>query len=181
MGTVQHRIIIGRSREVRGPDALERGFAGIIIAVAMVMAIWFGLRLIAMTQAIEAVSLASGPQINAVLYRAEHGRWPSPGDRNIVAADNHGAYVRRLMLGAGGVVTAQMSLGPARGMLAVHGAGVRGSISGLLSFRPELLGSQDAPSISFLCGYAKPLAGAFDGGADNPTSLPPKYLPPFCR
>jgi len=181
MGVVKHQITIGRTREVRGPDALERGFAGMIIAVAMVIAVWFGVQLIQMTQTLDAVSVAGGPQINAIIYHAEHGRWPSPGNRDIVAADSNGNYVEHLALGEGGVITAELTLGPAQRVLTGRGARLPSSIHGFLSFRPELLGSKDAPSISFLCGYAKPVAGAIETTTANQTTLPRKYLPPFCR
>jgi hypothetical protein len=181
MGVVKHQITIGRTREVRGPDALEQGFAGVIVAVAMVIAGWFGIQLIHMTQTLDAVSVAGGPQINAIIYHAEHGRWPSPGYRDIVAAHSNGNYVEHLALGEGGVITAELTLGPAQGGLSGRGARLPNSIHGFLSFRPELLGSKDAPSISFLCGYAKPVAGAIETTAAGQTTLPREYLPPFCR
>ncbi|WP_276967265.1 hypothetical protein [Metallibacterium scheffleri] len=181
MGGVKHQITIGRTREVRGPDALEQGFAGMVIAVAMVIAVWFGIQLAQMTQTLDAVSVAGGPQINAVIYHAVHGRWPSSRNRDIVAADSNGNYVEHLALGEGGVITAELRLGPALGVLTGHGARLPSSIHGFLSFRPELLGSKDAPSISFLCGYAKPVAGAIETTTANRTTLPKKYLPPFCR
>jgi hypothetical protein len=181
MGVVRHQITIGRTREVRGPDALEQGFAGVIVAVAMVIAGWFGIQLIHMTQTLNAVSLASLPQINAVMYHTVHGHWLSPGNQHIVAADSNGSYVKHLALGEGGVITAEMILGPVQGVLTGRGARVPSSLHGFLSFRPELLGSEDAPAISFLCGYAKPVAGAVETAASNRTTLPRKYLPPFCR
>lgn|SRR5574337_130751 len=181
MGKVQHRITIGRTREVRGPDALERGAVGMIIAVVMVIAVWFGMQLVHMTQTLDAVTLASGAQISAVIYHAEHGRWPAADERNIVAADSHGSYVKHLTLGEGGVITAELALSPAQGIPSRLDADVLGNAHGFLSFRPELLGSTDAPSILFLCGYAKPVVGAIGTAAANRTTLPRKYLPPFCR
>lgn len=181
MGVVQHRIVIGRSREVRGPDALERGFAGLIIAAAMVIAVWFGIQLVQMTQTLDAVSLAGGPQINAVLYHAVRGRWPSAGNQDIIAANGQGSYVEHLTLGEGGVITAELMLGPAQGVLTGRGARLPSSMQGFLSFRPELLGSKDEPVMTFLCGYAKPVAGAVETAAANRTTLPRRYLPPLCR
>jgi hypothetical protein len=181
MGVVKHRITIGRTREVRGPDALEGGFAGMIIAVAMVIAVWLGIQLVQMTQTLDAVSVTGGSQINAIIYHAERGRWPSPGYRDIVAVHSNGNYVEHLALGEGGVITAELTLGPSQGVLSGRGARLPNSIHGFLSFRPELLGSKDAPSISFLCGYAKPVTGAIETTAAGQTTLPRKYLPPFCR
>lgn len=180
MGAVRYRITIGRSREVRGPDALERGFAGMIIAVALLIAVGFGIRLIQMTQTLDAVSIVRGAQINAIVYHAEYGRWPVPGDRNIVATATHGAYVEHLTLGDGGVITAELTLAP-RAILGGGAASGPDRVHGLLSFRPELLGSKDAPGISFLCGYATRDAGAIDRAGANQTTLPRKYLPPSCR
>ncbi|HZX72323.1 MAG TPA: hypothetical protein VFE77_16070 [Rhodanobacter sp.] len=181
MGVVLHRITIGRTREVRGPDAFEQGVAGVIVAVVTAFAGWFGVQLVHMTQTLDAVTFARGAQINAVIYHAVQGRWPSPGDRNVVAADSHGDYVTHLALGEGGVITAELTLGPVPVILTRGFGPVSGSAHGFLSFRPELLGSKDAPSISFLCGYAKPVAGAIESSAVNQTTLPRKYLPPFCR
>ena len=181
MGVGPHRITIGRTREVRGPDALEGGFAGMIIAAAMVVAVWFGIHLVQMTQTLDAVSVAEGPQINAIIFYAEHGRWPSPGNRDIVAADSKGMYVEHLALGDGGVITAELALGPAQGVLTGHGTRLPSNIHGFLSLRPELLGSKNAPSISFLCGYAKPVVGAIKTTAASLTTLPRRDLPPSCR
>ena len=181
MRVSQHRISIGHTREVRGPDALEVGFAGMIIAVAMAVAVFFGIQLAQMTQTLDAVSVVEGPQFNAVIYYAEHGRWPSPGSQAIVAADGEGIYAKHLALSDGGVITAELTLDPAQGVLTGHGARLPSSIHGFLSFRPELLGSKDAPSISFLCGYAKPVEGAIETTAANRTTLPRRDLPPSCR
>ncbi len=180
MGVVRHRVTIGRSREVRGPDALERGFASMIIAVAMVIAVGFGVRLIQMTQTLDAVSIVRGAQINAIVHHAEYGRWPSPGDRHIAAAHTHGSYVEHLALGDGGVITAELTLAP-RAILGGGAASGPDRVHGLLSFRPELLGSKDAPGISFLCGYATRDAGAIGSTGANQTTLPRKFLPPYCR
>jgi hypothetical protein len=151
-----------------------------IIAVAMVVAVGFGDRLIQMTQTLDAVSIVRGVQINAIVYHAEYGRWPSPDDRHIAAAHTHGSYVQHLALGDGGVITAELTLSP-RAILGGGAASGPGSLRGFLSFRPELLGSKDAPGISFLCGYAKRDAGAVGSTAANQTTLPRRYLPPYCR
>ena len=160
---------------------MERGFAGIIVAVAMALAVWFGIQLMQMTQALDAVSIASGPQINAVVYHAEHGRWPSPGNQDIASAETNGTYVNHLVLDEGGVIIADLTLGPVQGFMADRADHVSGGFHGFLSLRPELLGSKDAPTIAFLCGYAKPVAGAIATTPANRTSLPRKFLPPFCR
>lgn len=181
MGATLHRIVIGRAREVRGPDALECGAVGLIVVVVMVIAMGFGVRAMLMAQSVDAVSFARGAQINAVVYYAEHGRWPAAGSRDIVGAHGRGSFSGQLTLDGDGVVTAELALGGIRAVPDGNGIRASGKLQGLLSFRPELLGSSDAPSISFLCGYAKPVAGGAAAGAVNRTSMPPEYLPPFCR
>lgn len=181
MGTMLHRITIGRTREVRGPDALERGAVGLIVVVVMAVAMWFGVRLMLMAQTLDAVSVARGAQVNAVVYHAEHGRWPTPDSQGIIGADLHGSFFKHLTLGEGGVITAELTLGSTPAVTAADDVHAPSDLQGLLSFRPELLGSKDAPSISFLCGYAKPTAGALAAGTGGRTTVPRKYLPPFCR
>ena len=169
MGGILHRVVIGRTREVRGPDALERFAAGVTVAVVVAIAAGYGARSMLMAQTLDALSMARFQQINAVVYRAEHGRWPPPASPTEVGHSR----VTHVVQGGGGVITAELALGST--------AGAPGSVHGFLSFRPELLGSKEAPAISFLCGYAKPVAGAVEGGAADRTSIPRKYLPPFCR
>lgn len=181
MGVMLHRITIGRTREVRGPDALEGSVVGVIVVVVMAIAMWFGVRLVLMAQTLDAVSVVRGAQVNAVVYHAEHGRWPAPGSRDIIGADPHGSFFKHLTLDEGGVITAELTLDPTRAGAVGSGVRVPGNLQGFLSFRPELLGSRDAPSISFLCGYAKPIAEVVETGAVDRTSMPGEYLPPFCR
>ena len=181
MGVARHRTVIGRTREVRGPDALEGGFAGIVIAVATAIAGWYGIQLMQMSQALDAVTVVRAAQINAIVYHAVHGRWPSPRNLHIVPADSRGKYVKQLVLGEGGSFSAELRLDTRPVILAGLGLREWRSTHGFLSFRPELLGSKDAPSVSFLCGYAKPVAGALNTGVENRTTLPRNSLPPFCR
>lgn len=181
MGARLHRIVIGRSREVRGPDALESAVVGVIVVVVMMVAMEFGVRATLMAQTLDAVSFARGAQVNAVIYYAEHGRWPAPGSPDIVGADGRGSFFEQLTLDEGGAMTAELALGGIRAVPDGNGIRASGKLRGSLSFRPELLGARDAPSISFLCGYAKPMAGAVAAGAVNRTSMSPDYLPPFCR
>jgi hypothetical protein len=184
MGSTQtlHRVTIGRTREVRGPDGLERGVVGIIIAAVAAIAVWFGVQLVCTTQTLDAISLASGAEINAITYRAVHGRWPPAGTPDIIATGTRSHYVKRLALSRDGVITGEVTLGPVQGIMTRPGGRVTGTtIHGLLSFRPELLGSHDAPSIVFLCGYARPVADPAGVSGANRTTLPRQYLPPFCR
>lgn len=160
---------------------MELAFAGLVGAVVSVIAVWSGVQLVQMTQALDAVSLASGPQTDAVLYHAVYGRWPSPGDPGIAAADGRGTFVKRMALHEDGVLTAELVLGPRTRIWTSHGADAPGRTHGFLSFRPELLGSSDAPSIVFLCGDAEPVAGAIGPIAASRTTIPREYLPPFCR
>ncbi|HEU4669204.1 MAG TPA: hypothetical protein VFR91_00730 [Dyella sp.] len=160
---------------------MELGFAGLTISLASVIAVWFGAQLIQMTETLDALSVATGPQTEAIVYRAVHGRWPSPGDARVVSSVNSGTYAQHLSLEEGGVITADMRLGHTTWSATGVGLRVRGGSRGLLSFRPELLGSTDVPSVSYLCGYARPTAGAVEVAAANRTTLPRNHLPPYCR
>ena len=183
MGRLQplYRITIGRSRELRGPDSMERGVVGVIIAIIVIMAMWFGARLIPMVKTLDAVSLASGPAYNEIIYRAVHGRWPPAGNPTIIAGNNRGSYVSNLTLGKDGVLTAQLAIGAVPAFETASSATDAKAIHGALSFRPELLGSRDAPTMTFLCGYAQPVVGPAATSGTNMTTLDKQILPPFCR
>ena len=176
-----HQVTIGRSREVRGPDAMESGIVGVIIAGVMVVAVWFGMRLIPTVQTLDAVSLASGPAYNEIIYHAVHGRWPPADDPTIIAGNHQGSYVSNLTLGKDGVITAQLAIGAVAAFETASSATDPKTIHGALSFRPELLGSRDAPAISFLCGYARSVVDPAATSANNLTTLDEQVLPPFCR
>lgn len=183
MGRVRplHRVTIGRSREVRGPDGLERGFVGIVITVLMAMGVWFGMQLVHITQTLDAITLASGPETNEVIYYAVHGRWPSPDNPYMIAGNDKGRYTNSLTLDEGGIITAKLALRPISLIGTTPSDTGAGTLHGSLSFRPELLGARDAPTISFLCGYAKPAASAAATIGVNRTTLDKQFLPPFCR
>ena len=183
MGQLQplHQVSVGRSREVRGPDGMEMGIAVVIVAIVISMATWFGMRLIPMVQTLDAVSLASGPACNEIIYHAVHGRWPPSGDPTMIAGNNKGLFVNQLALGVDGVITARLTIGAAQAIRAGPSAAGTNSIRGSLSFRPELLGSRDAPTITFICGYAQPVVGSAATSRTNLTTLDVQVLPPFCR
>ncbi|CAM5340365.1 hypothetical protein [Rhodanobacter lindaniclasticus] len=181
MGAIRYRTTIGRTREVRGPDALELAIAGMIVAVVATIAAGFGGRLMLIAQTLDAISLVRAAQVNAMVYRAEQGRWPSAGAPDILGDARAGSHVEELTLEDGGVVTVQLRLGRALPVGEHGGVAGAGGLQGRLSFRPELLGSRDAPVVSFLCGYAMPIDGTVATDAVNRTTLPEKYLPPFCR
>ncbi|MEO9080294.1 MAG: hypothetical protein ABI268_13425 [Rhodanobacter sp.] len=152
-----------------------------IIAVVMSMALWFGMRVMPMVQTLDPVSLASGPIYNEIIYHAVHGRWPSAGDPTIVAGSNKSTYVKNFTLDGNGVVTAHVALGAIPGFGSASSAAAANTIHGSLSFRPELLGSRDAPTVTFLCGYAQPVADPVATIGSNRTTLDKRVLPPFCR
>lgn len=176
-----HPLSVGRSRQVRGPDALELGFAGLTITAVTLLALTFAVRLTRMVEVLDAVSVASGAQADAVVHRAVHGRWPAPGDAGVVSPDLHGSYAWRLTLEDGGVVTADLRLG--RAVFDADGSGlhVENGVRGRLSFRPVLLGADDSPTLTYLCGYARPPAGVVAAPGADRTTLPRTLLPPFCR
>lgn len=178
MGALKHRIARGRTCDVCGPDAIEMAFVGMTVSVVSVIGVWFGAHTVYMAKTLDAVSAASGPQTEAVIYYAEHGRWPSPGDQDIVTSEHTGTYFKNLAVGGAGVITAELEFGPAPALLVKRGAGLQ---HGRLSFQPELLGSRDSPSIAYRCGYAAPTPGAVGVAAGDGTTLPRRYLPPFCR
>jgi hypothetical protein len=176
-----HPLSVGRSCQLRGPDALELGFAGLTVTAVTLLALSFAVRLTHMVEVLDAVSVVSGAQTDAVVHRAVHGRWPAPGDVGVVSPDADGFYTQHLTLGDGGVVTADLRLG--RAVLNADGLGlhVEGGVRGRLSFRPVLFGAEDAPTLTYLCGYARPPAGAVAAPAADRTTLPRNLLPPFCR
>jgi hypothetical protein len=176
-----HRVTIGRSREVRGPDGMETGMAVVIIAIVMIMALWFGMRLIPMAQTLDALSLASGPESNEIIYHAEHGRWPPADNPYMIAGKGGGLYTNNLMLDGDGAITAELTLGLLPAIGAARSTSATDSIQGSLSFRPELLGTPDVSTITFLCGYAKPVVDSAATSSANRTTLDRKILPPFCR
>lgn len=175
-----HRVTIGRTREVRGPDALERGFVGVIIAIAMTVAVMFSIHSVRMIQTLDAVTLASGAEIDAIIHRAVHGDWPRADDPNVLGRSVTGRYVTRMTLGDDGLITATLTLGPVHGFGSRHPSTIDAT-HGVLAFRPELLGMPEAPTIAFLCGYAKPVTGSAVTSSTNPTTLAEQDLPPFCR
>lgn len=177
-----HRVTIGRTREVRGPDAIERAFVGVIIAAAMAIAVWFGMQLVGMVQTLDAVSLAAGPKLDMTIYRAVHGRWPSADNARTTAVNGHGLFSRNVTVGENGVITVELTLRTAWPLGITRAATDAEAVHGFLSFRPVLLGSRDAPTITYLCGYAQPVVTpAAALATNNKTTLDPKYLPPFCR
>ena len=176
-----HRVTVGRSREVRGPDGIEMGIAVVIITIVMIMAMWFGMRLISMVQTLDALFVASGPAYNEIIYHAVHGRWPTADDPNIIDGNDKTLHVNNLTLGADGVITARLTIGPTPAIRLGPSAKGADIIHGALSFRPELLGSRDSPTITFLSGYAKPIGDSAAADDTNLTTLDKHVLPPFCR
>lgn len=179
-GLRQYRVTIGRTRETRGPDAFERAAAGLICAAISVAALSFAIHPIRMAQTLDAVSLATGPETDALVHLAVHGNWPAPDNRGVALRNVTGRYVSGMQAGADGAINATLSYGtlplPGRPReteaTATHGT---------LSFRPVLLGARDAASITWLCGYARPPAGALADDTLNATTLPRQNLPPSCR
>ncbi len=186
MGHVRqwHRMTIGRSREVRGPDGMEMAMVATIVAIVSIMAIGFGARLLLMAQTLDAVSLASPVETNEVIYRAMRGRWP-PADNPYMAIGNtRGNYTRNLRVDGAGSITAQLTIGPLDELIGTaHTAAAASTrtIQGSLSFRPESLGVRGAQTIVFLCGDARPIAGPDETNPIDSATLGKRFLPPFCR
>ncbi len=180
-----HRVTVGRTREVRGPDALERGFVGLTIMAAAVLAIGYGIHQMRMVKVTEAIVLARQPQIDETLYRAAHGTWPKTGDPSIVAGAQAtgavGHYVTAAHLARHGVITMRLSLGQEPFRTIAHELGEDEPSSGRLSFRPQLLGVPGFQAVTMLCGYARPVGGKTLPGANNGTTLSRQDVPPLCR
>jgi hypothetical protein len=67
-----HRVTIGRTREVRGPDGMEMGIASVIMAGVVIMAMAFGARLVAMAQTLNSWLAARGElSLTPLLPRAK--------------------------------------------------------------------------------------------------------------
>lgn len=154
---------------------------GMTITAAVLLALVCAVRLTRMVQVLDAVSLASAAQADVMVHRTVHGNWPAPGDERVVSPELHGTYTRRLALESGGVVSADLRLG--RAVFTTDGLPphVEGGVRGQLSFRPVLLGAEDAPTFIYLCGGAPPPAGAVAAPAADRTTLSRDVLPPFCR
>jgi hypothetical protein len=176
-----HRVTIGRTREVRGPDALERGFVGLVIVAAMAFAVWFGVQQMHMTEAVEAVSLGSAAVGQEVVHYSVHGTWPAPGDSTIMAGNDKGNYVKGARLGPDGRITMQMRLGPIHADDFASGLGRRAVVTGALTLRPQLLGAPGSEAVVVWCGYAGPAGRTATLDVANKTTLPRRDLPPFCR
>lgn len=176
-----HRVTIGRTREVRGPDSLERAIVGIIIAVAMTLAVGFGVHQMRMADAAEAVTLARGIEYDEVVARAVHGNWLSPPAAAGIARGTKGRYVRKTTVGGDGVITMQLMLDTHAWGVATRAEDRHAPIAGLLSFRPQLIGAPGYEGVTFACGYAKPPGRATSPRGDNHTTLQRRDLPPACR
>lgn len=153
---------------------MEMFFAGLVIAVVLVIAAACGRRLVRMSQTLGAVSLVSTTRYDAIVHYAVHGAWPRPGQADLIVTTSAGAHVDRVSLGPHGVITAGLRLH-------ARGASDADVIRGELAFQPQWLGSSAAPAVVYVCGYADPVGSAPASLPGNTTTLDPQYLPPFCR
>lgn len=178
-----HRVTVGRTRELRGPDAFERLAVAFIGFVVLGFALWYGLAHIRMTKSSEAISLALIPEYNLILYRAHYGEWPAPENPHIVPAHATGKYVKSVSLEPGGGLRVEMGFGPHRSYTNSKGQLVfrPPKTSGYLSFRPQLVGAPGARAVIFLCGHADPVGESPHLRASDTTTLPVNFLPPACR
>ena len=178
-----HRVTVGRSREVRGPDALELGAVAACVLAVIVVALSYGLRQIHMAEVTEAIALVSGPsEYNLIEYRALYGGWPPYADGDIVGGNRQGAYVKNIALGRDGVLTAELALrqNDFHPGFIVYAPEKR-KTSGDLSFRPVLMGASGYETMMLLCGNAVPPVGVSEPHALNHTTIPEGDLPLACR
>ncbi len=177
-GLPLHRITVGRTREVRGPDAMERLAAGVVASVVVGLALGFGAHQVRMFQALDAVSLATGPTYDAIIHRALHGAWPEPADDASVGDNVQGRWVRHVVPEPYGGLTMHLTFTQAP----LDNIGNRKPVShGIVSMRPQWIQAGDFAAVTLLCGYAKPVPGAPAPRAVNRTTAARQDLPPFCR
>lgn len=180
-GRPLHRGVIGQTRGLRGPDSIEMAFAGLIMAIVVVLATGFAGNLTTMVRTLEAVMLASGVEHGAIVYRAVHGAWPPPDQAAMITEGIATTDIEGMRLGPHGTVTAELRMEPLEGAQGTSPFSAAETVHGFLSFRPVMLGSQVAPTVVYLCGYADPVVISGVKPAVNNTTLDPGILPPFCR
>jgi len=179
-----HKAVIGRSREVCGPDALELVFAAALVLLVTSIAMAYGLHQIRMAKATEAFTLTANARIADVEYQAFHGEWPPPDDRFVIGSYTQGEYVKSLTLGRDGTLTAGIRLqvsDPERDFIVFSRFWESKPVDGYLSFRPVVAGAEGYGSVLFLCGFASPPHGIAEPAGANMTSLGGNDLPPGCR
>lgn len=182
-GPPPYKIVTGRTREVRGPDALELVFVAACILAACGIATVYGLHQLSMTETTEAFTLARNAMIGEVVYKAFNGDWPHAGDTNVVTPDMQGKYVRSIKLGQKGTLTAGLMVNPfiRQENFTVFNEIRKPAIRGYLSLRPVVAGAQGYGSVLFLCGFELPPPGVGEPAGKNKTTLEGNDLPPACR
>ncbi|HET7268980.1 MAG TPA: hypothetical protein VFJ15_12805 [Oleiagrimonas sp.] len=140
----------------------------------MLFAVDIGIRQMHVVEALEAASLAATVKRNETVYLATHGHWPTPGDPMMTANARHGQYVTDVQIGQNGNMTMRLRLSRTTGHR-------REPDTGVLLFRPHLLGVPGYQSVTLLCGYAQPVEPPHARATPNPTTLDRRDLPPFCR
>lgn len=119
----------------------------------------------------EGFMLATTARVDLVTFRAQHGRWPSPGDS--VGAEltetGLGRYVDRIELGRGGAMTI------------VFGASPDPAVNDRrLALRPGAVAGNATGPVAWHCGRWRPPAGVVVA-ADDETDIPEARLPGACR
>ena len=173
-----YNVAAGRTREVRGPDALELAFAwGLILAILLIPAV-YGLRQMRMAEMTEPVSMVSAlPRNELIIYRSLYGRWPSSLPS---AEDESGRFFKAFKLGKRGSITAQITF-QAQGAWPLPAWDDSLETNGYLSFRPVIAGAAGYGALMLLCGYASAPPGVPEPTSVNHTTLNNGDLPPDCR
>lgn len=179
-----HKVVIGRSRELRGPDALELVLVAACVLAICGIATVYGLHQFRMAKTTEVLTLTTNAKIADVEYRAFNGEWPPPDDRFVLGSFAQGKYVESLKLGRDGTLTAGIRFqvsDPERDFIVFSRFWASKPVDGYLSFRPVVAGAEGYGSVLFLCGFASPPHGIAEPAGANMTSLGGNDLPPGCR
>jgi len=176
-----YNVTIGRTREVRGPDALETVVVWAFILAVLAIPMTYGFHQARMAEMTEPVSLVNAsPNYDLIIYRSLYGRWPSSLPDEILKENRIGAYTKSFKLGAHGSMTAEVVFLDQWVRTYINWSDSN-KPSGFLSFRPVIAGARGYGSVLFLCGNASPPPGAPEPLAANRTTLVDNDLPPECR
>lgn len=177
----RYGVTIGRTREVRGSDALEFLAVAACVLSVLLVAMAYGFHQKRMAAITEPLSLASGgPESGLIVYRSLYGSWPSSLPNEIFRENGIGLFVQTLRLRHYGAITAKITF-PDKTEPYFPGWKVVRKTSGLLSFRPVIAGAEGYGAVLFLCGYASPPRGVPAPRSVNETTLNEDDLPPDCR
>jgi len=155
-------------------STLEMGAAFAVLMVLTALAVSYASGYFARAQIAEALAVSSNVRQEMVVYRAEHGVWPTSSaelPHSDLSGDKPlGKYVARLDMGEHGSLTAEFDETTPTEEL----RGTR------LTFRPVSLGEHPDAPVSWICGAHGFAYGLTTRGRDE-TTIDTHLLPSFCR